>query len=274
MNATIIPPNRTGQMVKMNWSTPANTGDVITYRPDGRFFDLKILPPLDAVSVPNVAVRIECVKDAPERFPGQEGFRCRFEHEGELFHFFGFSIVGVYLPPMPGSDPEFSQTYGTQCQSFAIVTNAAGKVVHIVTGPFFDFSYPDVLFQHARNTMVFDKYKKPCEMKQTILPVDEEQMQHHFKVEFSASGFGRHTFTGNVSDLRRRGFLKLSRNYFDKAEVWPINGTPVVIATMHDSTFYVAEMTKGTTGAGNGNICLTYDAALRRAAQIAQNQNT
>lgn len=274
MSALITVPNRHGKTVKMNWDTPGNTGEVIAYRPDGRFFDLKILPPLDAVGVPDVAVRMECIKDAPERFPAAEGFRCRFEHEGELFHFFGFSIVGVHLPPMPGNRPEISRPYNTECQSFAIITNAAGKVVHTVTGPFFDYSYPDILFQHAQNTMKFERYKKSCDFKQTILPVDEERMEHHFKVEFSAAGFGRHTFTGDVSDLRRRGFLKLNRNYFDKAEVWPINGTPVVIATMHDNSFYIAEMTKGATGAGNGNICTTYDAALRRAAQIAQNQNT
>jgi hypothetical protein len=269
MNATIIPPNRNGVMIKMNWNTPTNTGEVIAYRPDGRLFDLKILPPLDAVGVPDVAVRMECIKDAPERFPGQEGFRCRFEHEGELFHFFGFSIVGVYLPPMPGSEPEFSQTYNTQCQSFAIVTNAAGKVVHTVTGPFFDFSYPDILFQHARNTMIFEKYKKPCEMKQAILPVDEESLTHHFKVEFSGTGFGRHTFTGNVTELRRRGFLKLNRSFFDKAEIWPIKGVPVLVAVLHDGTFYAAPMSKqGTT---HGRKFPTYDSVLRGAQELAEN---
>lgn len=264
-------PNRSGQMVKMNWDTPRHTGEVITYKPDGRFFDLQILPPLDAVAIPAVSLRMECTKDAPARFPGHEGFRCRFEHEGDILHFFGFSFIGAPLPLMPGIEPEISRTYNTQCQSFAIVANSAGKVVHTVTGAFFDYSYPDILFQHVQNTMQFDRYKKTCDFKQTVLPVDEEHLTHHFKVEFTATGYGRHTFTGNVSELRRRGFLRLNRNYFDKAELWPINGTAVVIATMHDNTFYVATMSKGTTENVKGQTCLTYDSALRTAVNIAQN---
>jgi hypothetical protein len=61
----------------------------------------------------------------------------------------------------------------------------------------------------------------------------------------------------------------LNRNYFDKAEIWPIKGVPVLVAVLHDGTFYTATLSKqGTT---YGRKYPTYDSALRGAQDIAEN---
>ena len=87
-----------------------------------------------------------------------------------------------------------------------------------------------------------------CQIKQTILPLDKERLEHHFKVEFSAPGFGKHTYKGNVSQLRRTGYLKpFNRPYFDRAEIFKINKKNVMFAKMHNGHYYVVLVGKKRT---------------------------
>jgi hypothetical protein len=255
----------------VQWQTPTNAeSDEMRYKPLGKGFELTIYPSLAAYTVPTVTIRTETTTQAPDKSPVHDAHRCRIEIEGEVFHFYSLSIRGGLLNRMQNQKgPEINRTYGIELQGLGMFVNAAGAVVHTVTGP--PAEDPFLLLQHTKNDYLYTRYRRKVEMKQVILPVNEEELTHEFQVQFSASGFGRHTFTGPVGELRRRGWLGGTKNYFEEAHVWPIEGTPVLIARNEDF-YFVARLTKD--GSGYSQRATEYPAALRTAQQIFTKEQT
>jgi hypothetical protein len=260
--------NRFTKFQRVQWQAPTNPeSDEMRYKSLGKSFELTIYPTLTAIGVPTVTIQTETTTQAPDKNPVHDAHRCKIEIEGEVFHFYGLSILGGHLKRMAGQRAaEISRLYAAEMQGLGVLVNAAGAVVHTVTGPAED---PFLLLQHTKNDYLYTRYRRKVEMKQIILPVNEEELTHEFQVQFSASGFGRHTFTGPVGELRRRGWLGGTKNYFEEAHVWPIEGTPVLIARNEDF-YFVARLTKD--GSGYSQRATGYPAALRTAQQIFTNE--
>lgn len=222
----------------MNFLHPGEQ-DVLEYTPDGNKFVFSYFPKLSAVGFPivqNLEVTLRKGIEAGLRCPIESGGRALVEYENKVFAAYIFVVHGGRLPMTAGEGEKDGQT-------FCVLADLSGKVVFTIQGPFVGAYSPAIDF-------LVDSYnlknygKKEAEVKQTILPVDEEKLTHEFTCEIIAPGGKKYVHRGAVSDLRKKGLLGGKGSYFKEATLWPIDGRTFAIATDHDNFIHGLELTK------------------------------
>ena len=240
---------RYGRLKKINFNGEAiTTLDAVIYEPTGAKFSISILKALDEfepfADLKNETFEVRgLLTQAPDRCPLDQAYRQRVEFDGLIYTAYILLFTPI-LPVVNGEEKTAPQLVG-------LLLNESGKVIFKDRVQYGGHAYQLDFGGSVRNTInayLFQKDAKKVPasgISTTLEKVNEETLTHHFTASVNAPGFGNYQHRGEVADLKKRGILPGSQQFFKEAFTWSPFGRTALIAQDSSGMYHISTLKDG-----------------------------